>query len=63
MLTLPSCLSYFRECVGLQCASGKVRTISDCSSVSGAVRGEEDADCAIVSLWIGKGKEAGSLKI
>lgn len=56
-------LLLFKECVGLQCAAGEVRVITDCSSVSGAARGEEDANCTTVSLWIRKGREAGGLKM
>lgn len=63
MLTLPSCWSYLRHCVGLQSASGQVGMITGCSSISGAARGEEDADCTVVSLWIRQGKDSGGLKM
>lgn len=57
-------LVLFKRVCGLaMCACGEVRMITDCSSISGAARGEEDADCAAVSLWIRKGKEAGCLKM
>lgn len=62
MLTLPSCWSYLRECVGLQSALGRVRMITDCSKISGAARGEEHANCKLYH-WIRKGKEVGCLKV